>query len=158
MFSRSRIALLLGLLAFCVAGIPAQAVAQCDHSSISVHVDSVVAGDTRAWVDPRLGPAILGRLTPLFDYRSYQLVRTDIADTPCGQAVAFNLPSGRILHVVPIAIRGDTIALDLALFAGTGTVMRTELKLVKSGMLVLVGPQDQQGADITTIAIEVRNP
>jgi hypothetical protein len=153
--SRSRIRLILGLVAFCVAGMPARGHAQCDNASISVHVESVLAGEQRTWVDPRLGPDVRGRLMPLFDYRSYQLVKTDMADTPCGSAVAFNLPSQQILHVAPMEIRGNVVALELVLYSNNHPIMRTELNLVKSGMLVLVNSQTPQGANITTIAIEI---
>ncbi len=115
---------------------------------------AVVAGETKAGVDPRLRAETRGRLLTLFDYHSYRLLRTDEADTPCGQAVAFNLPAGRILHVCPLATHGNLVALELVLFAGARAVMRTQLKIMKGGMLVLVGSQSLQAAYITSLTIE----
>jgi hypothetical protein len=119
---------------------------------LSVHVDSVVARDTGAEIDQRLGREA-GRLQALFDYTSYRLLRTNEADTPCGQEVAFILPGGRILHVRPLATHGNLVALELALFAGARAVMRTQLKMPKGGLLVLVGSRSPQEANITSLTI-----
>jgi len=119
---------------------------------MSVHVDSVVARDTGAEIDQRLGLEA-GRLQALFDYTSYRLLRTNEADTPCGQEVPFILPDGRILHVRPLATHGNLVALELALFAGARAVMRTQLKMPKGGLLVLVGSRSPQEANITSLTI-----
>ncbi|MBV8055471.1 MAG: hypothetical protein JOZ29_13025 [Deltaproteobacteria bacterium] len=119
---------------------------------LSVHVDSMFARQAGAEIDQRIGPEA-GRLQALFDYSSYQLLRTDEADTPCGQEVAFILPAGRILHVRPMATHGNLIALELALFAGARAVMRTQLKMPKGGLLVLVGSQSPQEAYITSLTV-----
>jgi hypothetical protein len=82
------------------------------------------------------------------------MLKSDEIETKCGETVAFNLPGGRILHVSPIGIHSNQISLDLELFAGERPVMRTQLKVVKGGMLVLVGSRNQQSALITSITIE----
>jgi hypothetical protein len=128
--------------------------AQCDSPSIRVQVVSVEAGNAAKGVDPRLEPQITERLVTLFDYHSYRMLKSDEIETKCGETVAFNLPVGRILHVSPIAIHSDQISLDLELFAGDRPVMRTQLKVVKGGMLVLVGSRNQQSAYITSITID----
>jgi hypothetical protein len=120
---------------------------------LSVHVESKFARETGGEIDQRLG-AETGRLRTLFDYGSYRLLRTDEADTQCGQEVAFILPSGRILHVRPLATHGNLIALELALFAGARAVMRTQLKMMKGGLLVLVGSQSPQEAYITSLTVD----
>ncbi len=143
---------LLSVLAFCLPAIQGRAVAQCDTPVMSVHVNSMFARQSGAEIDKRLRPEA-GRLRALFDYSSYQLLRTDEADTPCGQEVAFFLPSGRILHVRPLATHGNLVALELALFAGARAVMRTQLKMPKGGLLVLVGSQNAQEAYITSLTV-----
>jgi hypothetical protein len=148
----SSIPFLLSVLAFCMPAIHGRAAAQCDAPVMSVHVNSMYAWDSGAEIDQRLGREA-GRLQALFDYRSYQLLRTDEADTPCGKEVAFILPSGRTLHVRPLATHGNLIALELALFAGARAVMRTQLKMAKGGLLVLVGSQNKQEAYITSLTV-----
>jgi hypothetical protein len=154
MHQRSSIPFLLWLLASSFAAMQGQAVAQCNGASLRIRVDSVEAGEAKAWVDPRLGAETRGRLLTLFDYSSYRLLMTEEVDTPCGQPVVFNLPGDRILHVWPLAIHGNLIAVDLVMFAGARAVMRTQLKVIKGGLLVLVGSQSQQGADLTNLRID----
>jgi hypothetical protein len=120
---------------------------------LSVHVDSMFARERGADIDQRLGQETV-RLRALFDYSSYRLLRSDEADTPCGQEVAFFLPAGRILHVRPLATHGNLVALELALFAGARAVMRTQLKMPKGGLLVLVGSQSPQEAYITSLTVD----
>ena len=149
----SSICLTFSLLAFCLPAMSRMARAQCDAPVLSVHVDSMVARDTGAEIDQRLGPEA-GRLQALFDYSSYQLLRTDEADTRCGKQVEFILPDERILHVLPVATHGNLIALELVLFAGARAVMRTQLKMPKGGLLVLVGSRSPQEASITSLRVD----
>jgi hypothetical protein len=93
-------------------------------------------------------------LKTVFDYTSYRLVKHEEAGTESGQPVAFNLPGGRILHVEPLAIEGNMVAMELVLFAGAHSIMRTELKMMKGGALILVGPRSPGETYITTIAVE----
>ena len=148
----SSIVLLLWALALLPLTMQKPAEAQCDSPLLSIHVDSIFARETGTEIDQRLGPET-GRLQALFDYSSYRLLRTDVADTPCGQEVAFILPSQRVLHVRPLATRGNLVALDLALFAGARAVMRTQLKMARGGLLLLVGSHSPQAAYITTLSI-----
>jgi hypothetical protein len=143
---------LLSVFAFCLPAMQGRAVAQCDVPVMSIHVDSIDARESGAGIDQRLGREA-GRLQALFDYSSYQLLRTDEADTPCGEEVAFILPAGRILHVRPLATHGNLIALELALFEGARAIMRTQLKMPKGGLLVLVGSRNAQEAYITSLTV-----
>jgi hypothetical protein len=148
----SSIPVLFCLLTFCSIAMQGRAVAQCNTQVMSIHVDSIFARETGTEIDQRLGPEAR-RLQALFDYSSYQLLRTDEADTPCGQEVAFILPAGRILHVRPLATHGNLVALELALFAGARAVMRIQLKMSKGGLLVLVGSRSPQEAYITSLTV-----
>ena len=87
----------------------------------------------------------------VFDYTSYALLKHEHASIGCGQAVAFNLPRGRILHVDPIRVEGNMIAMELVLFEGVHLVMRTEIKLMKTGAIMIVGPRSLGETYITTI-------
>jgi len=118
---------------------------------VSVEVESLMAADTHKGIDPRLGADTRGRLSKVFNYTSYVLLKHQQASTPCGQAVAFNLPGGRILHVAPMAIEGDMIAMELMLFEGVRSVMHTDIKMMKSGAIMIVGPRYPQQTYITTI-------
>jgi hypothetical protein len=153
MYRRPSISLLLWLLAFPLAAMQGRAGAQCNSLPLRIHLDSVAAGVSKAGIDPRLAADTRGRLLTLFDYSSYQLIKSEELVTPCGQPVAFNLPSGRILHVCPLAIHGNLIALDLVMFAGARAIMRTQLKMMKGGILFLVGSHNPQSAYLTSLRI-----
>jgi len=133
------------------------ATAQCGRSSVRIRVDSVAAGQSGEWVDPRLGAQTAGRLLTHFPYSFYRLLRTSEEETPCGEAIAFNLPAGRILHVCPRTIHGNLIALELVLFEGARALMSTQLTVLNGGLLLLVHSQNPQSADITSIRLGVGN-
>ena len=129
-----------------------RALAECDSPMLSIRVDSIIASETGAEIDARLG-AETHRLQALFDYASYRLVRSDLADLTCGQEAMFPLPAGRLLHVRPLATHRNLVALELTLFAGARALMRTQLKILRGGLLVLVGSQSPRDANITILAV-----
>jgi len=149
--------LIIWVVALCALGTQGQALAQGKHlRSIRVHVDSVFATDTHKGMDARLAATSVGnRLRAVFDYTTYRLLKQDEEETVCGQAVAFNLPGGRILHVAPLEVEGNMIEMELVLFEGAHSIMRTELKmLMNRGALILVGPRSPRETYITAIAAE----
>ncbi len=146
------ISVLLCAIALLSPAAHGRADAQCDTPVLSIHVDSIFAGEAGSEIDQRL-KSETGRLQALFDYSSYRLLRTDEADTACGQEVAFILPVERILHVRPLATHRNAVVLDLALFAGARALMRTQLKVSRGGLLLLVGEHSPQEAYITTLTI-----
>src|ERR1700693_2821710 len=100
MYRRSNPRILLWLMAFCAVGAHGQGAAQNEQSnSIQIRVESVLANDTNQGMDARLASTSVGaRLKSVFDYTTYRLVKHDEESTVFGQAIAFNLPRGRILH------------------------------------------------------------
>jgi hypothetical protein len=151
---RSSILFLFAVLASSSAALQSKALAQCDSAVLQIHIDSVFARETGSEIDQRLGNETL-RLRTLFHYSSYQLVRTEEADTPCGQEVPFFLPDGRILHVRPLATHGNLVALELALFAGARALMRQQLEMMKgSGLLVFATSEAPQNTYITCLTID----
>jgi hypothetical protein len=146
------------IIALCAVGLPLRAAAQAHHAlPVRVEVDSVLAGDGhggRQSMDHRLGASTRCRLKTVFDYTSYRLVKHEEAGTESGQPVAFNLPGGRILHVAPLGVEGNMIAMELVLFVGARAIMRPELKMMRGGALILVGPRSPRATYITTISIQ----
>jgi hypothetical protein len=131
------------------------AYAQSARYSVKVRVESVLATDTHKGMDPKLDSGPIGRsLKSIFDYSTYRVLKWDELATICGRAVAFNLPGGRILHVAPMALEGDMIMMELVLFEGAHSIMRTQLKLMNHGTLILVGPRDLHETYITAITTE----
>jgi hypothetical protein len=146
------------LIAVALFGFAVQREARAEnpaHNTVNVRVESVLATDTHKGMDATLASSPVGRsLKSIFDYSTYHLLKRDEEHTIFGQAVAFNLPGGRILHVAPIALEGNMIAMELVLFEGAHLIMRTQLKLLNHGALILVGPRAPRETYITTIATE----
>jgi len=148
----SSIPFLLCALSLFSSAMQGRAEAQCDAPVLSIHVDSIIAHETGTQSDQRLGPET-GRLRALFDYGSYRLIRTDDADTQCGQEASFFLPIGRVLHVRPLTTHGNLVVLDLVLFAGAHAMIRQQLKLWKGGLLLFVVSQSPEVAFITSLSV-----
>ncbi|HJU28717.1 MAG TPA: hypothetical protein VJ718_06080, partial [Candidatus Binataceae bacterium] len=97
---RKTVRLLIWLAALSVATWRCEAFAAGPHKVgrlVKVEVESLLAAHTDRGMDPRLGHDTTWRLRNVFDYTSYVLLKHEHASVGCGQAVAFNLPRGRIL-------------------------------------------------------------
>jgi hypothetical protein len=152
---RSRTTGWLWVLAFCMLGAQSPAAAQSKApETVRVRVDSVLAADTNEGMDKRLASTVGSRLTALFGFTTYRLVKRQDEKTPCGRMVSFNLPGGHILQIAPRSVEGGMIAMKLVLFYGGRPVMATDLKLMNHGVLIIGGSRYEQGMLITTIAAE----
>src|SRR5437899_3025876 len=147
MRSPNRVGLLL--LALCLASAGSQAAAQSKSPSVKIRVNSILA--TYADLSPknRRTPIIkmdarlnsrgvADRLKMMFNYTNYHLLRRQEDNAELGDAVAFNLPGGHILHVSPLEIRGNVLMLDLVMFEGARLIMRMPMRILGDGMLMLV--------------------
>jgi hypothetical protein len=97
---------------------------------------------------------VADRLTMMFNYTNYQLIRHQVDGVALGDAVAFNLPGAHILHVSPLAIRGNVLMLDLVMFEGARLIMRMPMRIVGDGMLMLVDEHRAGHYYITAISAD----
>jgi hypothetical protein len=163
MYKLGRVGLLL--LAFCVAGASGRASAQGKASSVKIRIDSILA----TYADPTSTPrraatikmdarlnsrGVADRLKLMFNYTNYHLMRHQEDNAALGDAVAFNLPGGHILHVSPLEIRGNVLMLDLVMFEGARLIMRMPMRILGDGMLMLVDARNASQYYITTISAD----
>jgi hypothetical protein len=152
--------LLICMVVLCALALPAVATAQAHpkaHSPrpIRIRVDSVLGANTGKGMDAQLASTVIGsRLKALFEYSTYQLVQHQQQQTHCGRMVAFQIPGGRILHIVPRAVVDNMISMELVLFEGTRPLMTTDLKLMNHAVLIVGGPRYHQGMLITLISTD----
>ncbi len=73
------------------------------------------------------------------------------ARTQSGKMLVFNLPGGKTLHVMPRAISGNMIAMQVVLFDGNQTAMTAEMKLESGDTFALSG--EKYGAGTLVIRI-----
>ncbi len=160
MIERRTPGLLLTIVVLCVLALPAVAAAQTHpkaHSprAIRIRVDSVLGANTGKGMDAQLASTVIGnRLKTLFEYSTYQLVQHQEQETHCGRMVAFQIPGGRILHIVPRSVVDNMISMELVLFEGTRPLMTTDLKLMNHAVLIVGGPRYHQGMLITMISTD----
>jgi len=59
--------------------------------------------------------------------------------------LVFNLPGGKTLHVMPRAIAGNMIAMQVVLFDGNQAAMTAEMKLESGDTFALSGEKYGEG-------------
>ena len=85
------------------------------------------------------------------------------ARTQSGKMLVFNLPGGKTLHVMPRAISGNMIAMQVVLFDGNQTAMTAEMKLESGDTFALSGEKYGEGTLLirispTTASIDNETP
>jgi Putative zinc-finger len=83
--------------------------------------------------------------------------------TQSGKMIVFNLPGGKTLHVMPRAIAGNMIAMQVVLFDGKQTAMTAEMKLESGDTFALSGEKYGEGTLLirispTTASIDNETP
>jgi hypothetical protein len=155
------------VIALCVCGMYGAAAAQDPSLPVEIRVESILATYRLAKTPPghlppvrmdkRLGQGGVGqRLRSTFDFTDYRLIRLEQESTTWGDPVAFNLPGGHILHVQPIEIDGDELAMDLVMFEGTHAIMHMPFRTASGGMLFLVDQRDPHQLYITALLANSR--
>jgi len=74
------------------------------------------------------------------------------ARTQSGKMLVFNLPGGKTLHVMPRAISGNMIAMQVVLFDGNQTAMTAEMKLESGDTFALSGEKYGEGTLLIRIS------
>ncbi len=77
--------------------------------------------------------------------------RTD-GRTQSGKMIVFNLPGGKTLHVMPRAIAGNMIAMQVVLFDGNQTAMTAEMNLESGDTFALSGEKYGEGTLLIRIS------
>jgi Putative zinc-finger len=72
--------------------------------------------------------------------------------TQSGKMLVFNLPGGKTLHVMPRAIAGNMIAMQVVLFDGNQTAMTAEMKLESGDTFALSGEKYGEGTLLIRIS------
>ena len=72
--------------------------------------------------------------------------------TQSGKMIVFNLPGGKTLHVMPRAIAGNMIAMQVVLFDGKQTAMTAEMKLESGDTFALSGEKYGEGTLLIRIS------
>ena len=80
---------------------------------VALHVRTVLATDSSADFDSRLS-GYRRQLRGLFHYSSYRLVKEEERRCPFGLPNNFEIPGGRYLEVLPMALKEDRVQIGRA--------------------------------------------
>jgi len=124
---------------------------------VVMHVRTVLATESGgADFDNRLD-GLRRQLSGLFRYRSYRLVKDEERHCPIGLRNNFEIPGGRFLEVVPVALREDRVRLRVLLIEGTSPPpLDTDFTVPNRGNIWVGSPRNPDGALLISIGAEAR--
>jgi Putative zinc-finger len=148
-FTKSVLDVIAKLVAVAMLAIVLHSALVGTHSQISQSIPETVASrqplaPTRL-VDVRVDSAFVA------DANSGAFSHTG-ARTQSGKMLVFNLPGGKTLHVMPRAIAGNMIAMQVVLFDGKQTAMTAEMKLESGDTFALSGEKYGEGTLLIRIS------
>lgn len=123
---------------------------------VAVHVRTVLATDSGIEVDSRLA-SYRRQLRGLFHYSSYRLVKEEERHGPFGSPSNFEIPGGRYLEVLPVALKQDRLRLKVLLIEGTSPPpLDTDFTVPNHGNIWVGGPRNPDGVLLISIGAEAR--
>jgi hypothetical protein len=121
---------------------------------VALHVRTVLATDSSADFDSRL-TSYRRQLRGLFHYSSYRLVKEEERHCPFGLPNNFEIPGGRYLEVLPVALKEDRLRLRVLLIEGTRPPpLDTDFTVPNRGNIWVGGPRNPDGVLLISIGAE----
>jgi len=87
------------------------------------------------------------RLRRLVGYRSFQIVGEERRRCVWQTSEAFTIPGGRLLHVMPRAMRDQAVVMSVKLMDGSRALVDTDVRLQNRGVMLFGVDQDSRGAE-----------
>src|SRR5262249_12332560 len=84
------------------------------------------------------------RLRRLVGYRSFQVMGTERRTCTWRTGEAFTIPGGRLLHVVPKAMRDQAVGMEVRLVDGPRNLVDTDVRLQNRGVMLFGVDEDGQ--------------
>jgi hypothetical protein len=123
-------------------------------SEVAVRVRTVLATDSGSDFDQRL-TGYRRQLRGLFHYTSYRLVKEEERHCPFGLPNNFEIPGGRYLEVLPVALKEDRLRLRVLLIEGTSPPpLDTDFTVPNRGNIWVGGPYNPEGVLLISIGAE----
>lgn len=91
--------------------------------------------------------ALRPRLRRLVGYRSYRIIQTERRRCIWGTREAFTIPGGRLLHVIPKAMREQAVLMQIQLVEGARALVDTDVRLQNHGVMLFGVNQDEGAGD-----------
>jgi len=121
--------------------------------AVEVRIGAVLASNSGNEFDARLA-SLQRQFDTLFHYSSYRLVKEEHQRVPWGGRVAFDIPGGRYLLVIPKEFKNQRISMKVMLIEGSRPVVDTALSLRNHATFLVGGPQQHEGVLILSIGAD----
>ena len=123
---------------------------------VAVHVRTVLATDSGLEIDSRLS-SYRRQLRGLFHFSSFRLVKEEERHGPFGSPSNFEIPGGRYLEVLPVALKQDRLRLKVLLIEGTSPPpLDTDFTVPNHGNIWVGGPRNPDGVLLISIGAEAQ--
>ncbi|HEX7406269.1 MAG TPA: hypothetical protein VF515_01345 [Candidatus Binatia bacterium] len=123
-------------------------------NSVEVRIGAVLASNTGKEFDQRLA-SMQRQFSTLFAYSSYRLVKEQHQQVAWGERVAFDIPGGRYVVVIPKEFKNDRVLMKVMLIEGTRPIVDTALSLRDHATFLVGGPREHDGVLILSIGADV---
>jgi hypothetical protein len=122
-------------------------------NAVEVRIGAVLASNSGNEFDARL-TSLQRQFDTLFRYTSYHLVKEERQRVAWGGKVAFDIPGGRYLLVVPREFKNERISMRVMLIEGSRPVVDTAVSLRNHAIFLVGGPQQREGVLILSIGAD----
>ncbi|MBP1684851.1 MAG: hypothetical protein H6Q33_994 [Deltaproteobacteria bacterium] len=117
---------------------------------VEIHIGAVLASNSGQEFDQRLA-SMQRQFNALFAYSSYRLVKEQRQQVAWGERVAFDIPGGRYMVVIPKEFKNDRVLMKVMLIEGTRPIIDTALSLRDHATFLVGGPRERNGVLILSI-------
>jgi len=117
---------------------------------VEVHIGAVLASNSGREFDQRLA-SLQRQFNALFAYSSYRLVKEQRQQVAWGERVAFDIPGGRYVVVIPKEFKNDRVLMKVMLIQGSRPIIDTALSLRDHATFLVGGPRESNGVLILSI-------
>ena len=122
-------------------------------NAVEVRIGAVLASNSGNEFDARLA-SLQRQFDTLFRYTSYRLVKEERQQVPWGGKVAFDIPGGRYLLVIPREFKNDRVSMKVMVLEGARPIIDTVLSLRNHATFLIGGPRQPDGVLILSIGAD----
>ncbi len=122
-------------------------------NAVEVRIGAVLASNSGTEFDQRLA-SMHRQFTTLFAYSSYRLVKEQRQQVAWGEKVAFDIPGGRYVLVVPKEFKDNRVQMKVMIIEGQHPIVDTALSLRDHATFLVGGPRNHDGVIIVSIGAD----
>ena len=138
------------------ADAPPEAATSPAANAVEIRIGAVLASNSSQEFDARLA-SMHRQFNTLFPYTSYRLVKEERQRVPWGGKVAFDIPGGRYVLVIPREYKNDRVSMKVMVIEGSRPIVDTSVSLRNHATFLVGGPRQHEGVLILSIGADTLN-